>query len=244
MKLLGKQAVLVVSSVVFCCSFARTQNPDTQSQLGNPYTHIAGNATTCTEMKYDQVGHETISDQKQDKCSLGNAKSRSLAALANVDKGFGEVASVLARNGGGAAGRAEAVQTAILTPPKGFKGTQVQFSFKSLVGWIIQGVEGVATGHAQICIAVINLHDVMCQEPSSNGEGKLILHGSFPLKKSSKGFYLTIWEQAYAEAAGHSPAPPVLPPVKVFATTVAVPKLHLPKGWTCKFDSGTKCVLY
>jgi hypothetical protein len=229
MKLRGKQLILLVSTLVLCCSVARSQTFSTSVQ---------GVAITCTQKSYSQIARGTITDQVSDSCPDGSASSSATATL--DDLGAGEIAQVSAQNGAGATARAESIQTATLKPPKGFTGNTVQFSYKNYYGWSVSGV-GPGTGFAKSCIGFAQLSARVCQLNPNNGSGAATMHGTFKLTKSSKGFQLTILEQAYAEAAGNAPPPPTEPVVSVKATISANPTLILPKGWTCKYDSGSPC---
>lgn len=229
MKLRGKRLILLVSSLLFCCSVARSQTFSTS---------IQGLAITCTEKSYSQTARGNITDQVSDSCPEGSASSSATATLDYLDAG--EIAQVSAQNAAGATARAESIQTATLKPPKGFTGNTVQFSYKSYYGWSVAGV-GPGTGSAKSCIGFAQLSARVCQLNPTNGSGTATMHGTFKLTKSSKGFQLTILEQAYAEAAGNAPPPLTEPVVSVKATINPKPTLILPKGWTCNYDSGNPC---
>ena len=228
----GKYAILVASSLLFWCAMARTQT--------SPYVEIVGESSACDRVPWGPFYDSTEVKQPTvpAKCSLGNSTSSASADIINLSPG--EMAEVTAQNGAGANARAEGVQTAILKPPKGFTGKSVTVSYKDAYSWSISGV-GPGTGKAKACIGFAPPGTIMCQEHTDNGSGTPVISGSVPVPKSSKGFRLTVLEQAYAEAAGNEPAPPLEPTVTVSVGANAVPVLILPKGWTCKYDSGNPC---
>lgn len=232
MNLEWKNAVLIASSLLFWCGAICAQT--------SPYVEIDGESSACSRVIWGpKVG--TL-DVKQPpvpaKCSLGNSTSGGSADI--VDLGPGENAAVTAQNGAGANARAEAVQTLILKPPKGFTGKKVTLSYESFYSWSISGV-GPGTGTAKLCIGFAPPGTITCQTEVNNGSGTPKISSTVVVPKSAKGFRLTILEQAYAEAAGNEPAPPVEPTVEVKAGAIAVPTVTLPKGWTCKYDSGNPC---
>jgi hypothetical protein len=226
MKLRGQQSILLVSSLVLYCSVGWTQTF---------YTNIQGTAVTCTRKDYSEAARGDISDQTSDSCQGGNASVSSSASLDTH-----QIAKASAQNGGAAGASAKALQTATLIPPKGFTGKTVVFSYTNIWALNLSGV-GPGTGMAKACVGFPQLGDRVCQATETNGPSSGTMHGTFKLTKSSGGFKLSIENIAYAEAAGNAPPPPIEPLVSAGAIIQSNPTLILPKGWKCKYDSGTSC---
>jgi hypothetical protein len=224
MKLQGKQLILPISSLVLCCSAGWTQSF---------YTNIQGTAATCSRKDYSEAGRGDISDQTSDPCSLGTASASSSASLDSH-----QIAMASAQNAGGATALAKAFQTATLIPPKGFTSKSVVFSIKNSWALKLEGV-GPGTGMAKVCVEFLG--NQLCQLTETNGVTGGVMHGTFKLTKSSKGFQLPIANLAYAEAAGNAPPPITEPEVSAAAIIQSNPTLVLPRGWKCKYDSGTSC---
>jgi hypothetical protein len=225
MKLRGQQSILLVSSLVLYCSVGWTQTFN---------TNIQGTVIACTRKNYLESARGDISDQKSDSCQEGNS-SVSSSASHNTH----QIAKADAQNNGFATSSANALQTATLIPPKGFTGKTVVFSYTNIWALNVSGV-GPGTGMAKVCVAFPKLGDRACHT-ETNGTSSGTMHGTFKLTKSSRGFKLSIENLAYAEANGSAPPPPIEPVVSAGAIIQSNPTLILPKGWKCKYDSGTSC---
>lgn len=218
---------IVFASLLLCCSTGWAQAFSTS---------INGTANTCTPMQYSETGTKFLSDKIADSCPDGSASAASTAGLV-----LGEGALATAQNGAGATARGMAIQTATLIPPKGYTRKTVTFSFTDTYKLSLDGV-GPGTGKAEICLGFLNLGNKVCPSIETNGVNNGTMHGTFVVTKLPvSGFILTIGKQAYAEAAGNAPPPPTEPLVQAEAATTSHPKLILPKGWKCKYDSGTPC---
>ena len=233
MKLQGKQLILLVSSLAFCCSVARAQTY---------YEQVTGQSHACAAEEYSPPPvhslKKTTGQTPPNSCTEGSASSTATADLDYLDAG--QIATVSAQNGAGANARAEVVQTATLIPPKGFTKPSINIPYKNSYGWSISGV-GPGTGTAKSCLGFAPPGTMQCQPHTTNGSGTEMTEGAVKVTKSSKGFRVKILEQAYAEAAGNAPAPPTEPVVNVTATMDDRPTLILPKGWKCKYDTGYEC---
>jgi hypothetical protein len=187
-------------------------------------------------MQYAKTDTKDITDTISDSCTDGSASATSTASL-----DISNIAIATAQNGAGATAQGIATQTATLIPPKGFTGKTVLFSYTDIFALSLSGV-GPGIGKAEACIGFVNLGDRTCHYIDTNGTSKNTIHGTYKLTKLPvSGFKLTIETQAYAEAAGTAPPPPTEPLVAAKAITRGNPTLILPKGWKCKYDSGTPC---
>jgi hypothetical protein len=220
------QISLTLASLVLYCSVAWSQTFSTK---------VMGNAGSCTVNKYSLTGKKDIQDQASDSCPLGAASASSSASL---DTHL--ISMTSEQNAAGATAAAYATQTATLKPPKGFKGSSVKFSYGDPYALKLSGL-GPPTGLAKACWRIAQLNFTGCVGRVSNGTSSGAVNHAFTLKKSSKGFQLTISKEAYSEVTGHAPPPPVTPAATGGVITTAVPHLILPKGWTCKYDSGNAC---
>jgi hypothetical protein len=216
--------ILIVTAIALYCSIASAQT-----------TNVQGTATACVLHEYSLTGDGDIKDQASDSCKSGNASS---SATSSLD--ISEIALASAQDAAGSTAEAEAFQTATLIPPKGFTGTSVQFSYADAYALKVLGTGEHTVGMAKVCIGFAPLGNRDCKE-ETNGISSGTFHGTFILKKSSSGFKLTIYKLAYSDAAGEAAPPVGTPTVTSGAVTTSNPRLTLPKGWKCKYNSGTPC---
>ena len=191
---------------------------------------------TCPEQSYNRSGTGDISDQTSASCNEPPpSESASASSQASLDTQ--EIAMVSA--GGTLASTdssATATQTATLLPPGGFNGNSVKVKYKDIYAFKLSGVEGgLAAGEVQACWSISQAGLQQCQEQTTNGTHSGVVHQSFVLPKSQSGFQLTITKRALATVAVFQGT------ASGSAITAATPKLKLPKGWSCTYDSGTQC---
>lgn len=223
----GNRYALVIVSLAICCPIARAQSFSTE---------VEGLAVACSYKTYSKLGKKDITGHTSDTCKTGAALS---SAQASLDKNLIAMGTVV--NQAGADADAEAVQTATLKPPKGFNGSKVQFNTVDSYALKLSGLEAKEEGTVEVCLRIAQLGFKDCHSSSANGVSGGTTHHTFILKRSSKGFQLTILKQAEAMVTADIKPPPVTPPASGSVITSATLHLILPKGWTCTYDSGTSC---
>jgi hypothetical protein len=226
--------LIVFASLLLGSTFAWTQNFATTVQGGitaipcqppAPY-HIVGTKDLSSPPNYQQTC------KRNNGTSFGSASSQ--ASLYSS-----EIANATTQNGGAASSNGEAIQTATLKPPSGFHGNTVTISYTDIWALNLSGVASPnAIGTVAVCWEIAQLQFKECQELSTNRSNAGKVSHQFVLTKDPKlGFKLTILKGAGTDLATFA----LGTSLSGGAITTSNPQLILPKGWTCKYDSGTKC---
>ena len=208
----------------------------TGSWCQSPQTHAFGLAEACAQVnQYNITGKGDIEHKTSKSCTLpppDGVSSASASSSASLDLGLSAMGSS-ANLGSGSAGSANA-QTATLKPPKGFTGNKVTFSFTDAYALNVSGRP--ISANATLCWTFKPLKFQLCEIRSTVGQSSGKVSQTLILTKSNKGFQLTIAKDAAAGAVAGSKQS-----ASAGVATSSAVNLSLPKGWTCRYDSGTKC---
>ena len=216
--------------VVVCTTLAMGFTPQMFSQ--SYQTRITGQVFVCSIDSYSLSGKKDLSDHVAESCSEGTANGSSSASL---DLGINAVASAQA-NVGSSAASGFALQTATLIPPKSFTKKQVAVSFNDPYAINLSGAVNGSAGAVGVCLFIKNLNLTKCQTLDSDGVDKGTIKEIFTLNKSKQGFQLIFGKAATVDLKSTANTA-----VSGGAATTSYPKLKLPTGWKCKYDSGSPC---
>jgi hypothetical protein len=222
------QGIPLLGILLLCSSFGWSQS----------YTFVQGSATACAPgHQYKKLGFGDISRKTSDSCSRGTGTASSKASFVHNLVAMGTTA---AYDGiAGANGEDEDVIT--LKPPKGFKGNTVQFSYTDAFAFSISGLGGENQAQAFVCWTIFEgskLKFKECKSSTTNGNSRGQVHHDYVLTKSGSGFQIsTLKSASVAITAGPQP------PRHITTGSISPGHFHLilPKGWTCKYGSGTAC---
>lgn len=211
--------------------------PSSVSWCQSPQTHAFGLAVACAQVnQYNITAKGDIEHKTSNSCTLpppDGVSSARASSSASLDLGLSAMGSS-ANLGSGSAGSANA-QTATLKPPKGFTGNKVTFSFTDVYALNVSGRPTSAS--ATLCWTIKPLKFQLCEIRSTVGQSSGKVSQTLILTKSNKGsFQLTIAKDAAAGAVAGSKQS-----ASAGVATSSVVNLSLPKGWTCSYDSGSKC---
>jgi hypothetical protein len=208
----------VLASLLLCSSAAWGQ----KLKFGD---QVIGEAIACAKKSYTDTGskanHYIVEGSAETSCdTLGSAKAAS-GAVTGPPQVVAQVETAFGKDGAGY-GVAQGVthDTAVLTPPGGFKGTKVAVVIKT--GYIYE-IKDAKNEDASWYIGwYVNGKEIRKAQATSNGGGnvKINLHFSVPKVYSRFQFLLTIGITAGASTGAFAAA----------NTTPSV-DLVLPKGW-------------
>jgi hypothetical protein len=214
--------LVALASLLLCCPTAWCQRFETS---------IYGNEVTCNQInRYNLAGQGDLKDKTEDTCA-SDGSTASASSSASLDLGINASASIQKNGAANSLGRA--IQTATLKPPKGFRGMNVTFSYADPYATKLSGSGDI--GVVEVCWLIAQLNFKSCQALTSNGEVGGTMHQQFVLKKSSAGFRLTIAKEVLTSVSSGGGSG------QAGAVTTSYPTITLPRGWTCKYDSGSKC---
>jgi len=203
-------------------------------------TGINGSVFACKIESYFQTGKGDLSNSASDSCQDGTATASSSASLDLGLKALGSATAGGKDDTPASSGAAtSAHQTATLIPPKGFTGTKVPVSFDNDIYAVqISGLAGGgSTAAAGVCwVLPTSSSAPLCKTISTNGSDSGKISAKFVVNKSKSGFKVFILKDATIDIKSNPGNT-----ISAGAATTSVPNLVLPKGWTCKYDSGTSC---
>jgi hypothetical protein len=222
-----RSGLLVLAGVVLCASTALAQSSFADA--------IEGSAEVCQAQEFDvqgsaQDGYD-LKDEASESCDLGTAGATTMADIGPPTVSVYATTTLIKVPAEAATSASSSLDTAILMPPKGFKGSSVSGVFYSSYQFQVANVSGYAVGEYQICWSLDEKLQSPCATASNNVKGKKTFSRKFKVVQSAAGFQLPVVIGASSDAVNGATAQALVSDSHVEG---------LPKGWIWQWASKQK----